>query len=453
MKQTNLFFFLLIAIVIGLSSCINKDQAFGTDFIPDDQRPLLRIDSIAALPVYTATVDSIIANSGYSYSGLFGSVNITPFGTLNADLVFRVYPYVGSHDFGENPEFVAASLLLIISGRNAADENQKNIVQNIRLHTLNRTLHYDSTYYNTSITENDCNPEPVNMPGMVYNGGDTLIIPLTEAFGRELLSGTTSDTDSLAHFYERYRGFVLSVDPQAAGIPGGRLNVTDISTAYLTLQYKDNGKDTSMLYWGDYGMVFSTYRHSSNSLADYRNPAGTFTQPAYFESLAGVKPVVDMTAIKDSLNALAASLRSTYANDNLQILLNKAELTFAIDPASDMDKCPATLVLCSRTANSSGYPAYQMIDDVSNTAFDGTLNRSLRNYTFNITYYLQQFLKPQPPETTDDLYLFPSATLQDDYGYSYTVLDNLNYTYIRFLNSRPGHTSPATLKFIYTILY
>jgi hypothetical protein len=358
---------------------------------------------------------------------------------------------VGSHSFGENPEFVAASLLLIISDKNVADENQQNIVQNVQLYELNRTLYYDSTYYNTSITVGDYKPAPINMPGLTYNGGDTLIIPLTKDFGDALLSGTASDMDSLVHFYEKYKGFVLAVDPQPAGIPGGRLNTTDISTAYLTLQYKDNGKDTSMLYWGDYGLVFSAYRHLSDYLADYQTPpSGTVTQPVYFESLAGVKPVFDMAAIKDSLNVLADSLRSDVGNNNLQILLNKAELILSIDPAFDMDKCPATLALCSRTVNTAGKLTYPLINDVSNAAFDGTLNRSLRSYSFNVTHYLQQFLKPQPPETTT-LYLFPTTTLQDDYGYSYTVLDNTRYTYVRFLDS--SHASPATLKLIYTILY
>lgn len=183
MKRIRFLFFLPILAVTGFSSCLNVDNTFGTDFIPDDQRPSLRVRNMPGVPVYTATVDSIISNSGYIYSGLFGSINITPFRTMNADLVFRIYPYVGGHSFGENPEFVAASLLLIISGRNVADENQQNIVQNVQLYELNRTLYYDSTYYNTSITASDYKPEPVNMPGLTYNGGDTLIIPLTEAFG------------------------------------------------------------------------------------------------------------------------------------------------------------------------------------------------------------------------------------------------------------------------------
>jgi hypothetical protein len=170
----------------------------------------------------------------------------------------------------------------------------------------------------------------------------------------------------------------------------------------------------------------------------------------YFESLAGVKPVFDMAAIKDSLLALSDSLKNAHSNSNLQVLINKAELSLSIDPDFDMDKCPATLALCSLTVNDAGKLSYSLIDDVSNAAFDGTLNRSLRNYSFNVTHYLQQFLKPQPPEATA-LYLFPTTTIEDSYGYSYTILDNMDYTYVQFRNAR--HASPATLKLIYTILY
>jgi hypothetical protein len=399
------------------------------------------------LPVYTGTVDSIIATSYSSYSGVFGNICVAPYRNMAADLIFRIYPYVGEHSFGEDPEFVSASLTLIIGGRSVPDDNLTNMVQNIRLHTLKRELSYDSTYYNNSITPNDYDAL-INQAGTTYNGGDTLVIPLTETFGKFLLEGAASDMDSLSHFFAKYKGFALSVDPLPDGITGGRLNTTDISTAYLLLNYTDSGKDTSMVYYGDYGLVFSRYEHSSGYLADYINdtPPATVKDTVYFESLAGVKPVFDAAVMVDSLDALLA--RTGLRRE--QFLINKAELVLSIDRAATMDKYPSTLALYYRNTTKTDTLSYTAIDDISGTSFGGAINRSLQTYSFNLTYFLQHALRTASPNADRRLYLFPTTTITDTYGYSYTVIDNMSYTYGQFFGA--ANCSPAKLKLVYTIL-
>ncbi len=440
---------LLIAVALfGLSSCINKNDSFGAGFIPDDQRPRAKVYTITDIPLYTAAIDSVQTTATYLYSSVFGNINVPPFGNTAADLVFRVYPYVGSHNFGENPVFSSASLTLVISGHGVPDESQENIVQNIRLYPLNRTLHYDSLYYSNSIGAADYDPIQINVPGLTYNGEDTLIIPLTKEFGDFLLSGTETDMDSLAHFYEKYKGFVLKTDPLPTGNAGGRINSTDITNASLTLQYNNGTVDTTMIYYGDYGKVFSVFNHSSASLADYVAPLPAPEQTIYFEAMGGVKPVVDLTAITDSIRAMLAnkSLRPE------QLLINKAELIVSVAPGSDLDKCPTVLNLCYRDTSSQGKLVFPFIDDSAYSNFGGTINRSLRNYSFNISTYLQGLLKSETPaEKHTKLYLFPSATVEDGYGYSYTIINNLIYSYAQFMGN--GSASPVKLKLTYTVLY
>jgi hypothetical protein len=445
MKQTQLLF--LAALLLGLAGCVDTNNSFGTDFIPDDQKPTAGVYTIDNIPAYTAALDSIPTNARYDYTGVFGTMNVPPFGSLSADLVFRIYPYVGYHDFGENPEFISATLQVVVSGHSFPDESQQNIVQNIKLYQLTKRLHYDTTYFNNSITAADYN-SLISLPGTTYNGEDTLNIPLTNEYGAFLLSGTPSDMDSLEHFYEKYRGMVLSVEP--LGAQGGRLNKANIMYAKLTLNYKREGVDTSMIYLGDYGMVFNSFSHSSNALADYADPLPAPSQTFYIESFAGVKPVFDLVSVTDSINAFLE--RNELRPD--QLLLNKAELIVPITPGADMDKYPARLGLSRRTISSIGKVAYLPIDDIAGSAFGGGINRSLMTYSFNITHYLQQLLKENTSIDEDDqtkLYLFPLTTVTDSYGYSYTVVDNTTYSYGNF----SGYNSllPVKLQLVYTILY
>ncbi|MDR0729237.1 MAG: DUF4270 domain-containing protein [Prevotellaceae bacterium] len=453
MKRNSLFFFLLCAAAGIFSACMTADDSFGTGLVPDDQKPRVYVHTITDLPVYTATLDSIQTIATSATACLFGSINVAPFGTMNANAVFRMYPAAVDHSFGEQPVFTSANLTMIISGRKTADDDQQSIVQNIHLYHLRKTLSYDSTYYNTSISTNDYEPTPINLPGVTYNGGDTLEVPLTSDFGYHLLSASATDMDSLLHFYEHFKGLVLSVDAQPDGTPGGRLNQMDVSYAMLTLNYKnDEGRDTSFYYYGDYSLMFSTYRHSSSALANYATPPPTPAAMIYFESLAGVKPVIDLTTIKDSILALLQARRLRPD----QLVINSAELSFTVkmNATQFLTNFPEALTLCS-SDTTDGQLIYSIISDVNtNATFGGSLNRSLQRYTFNIAQYLQQLIKEDQTggiTSPVQFYLFPTTTVSDSYGYTYTLLDNLSYSYGELFGA--GSDSPVKLNLVYTILY
>ena len=449
MKQKYFLFLLLAAIAVSFSACIQVNDSFGDGFVPGDQDISTNIYSATNIPLYTAVLDSISTRSNYAQKNVFGNINISPFGKVNANAIMRFYPHVSDHRFGERPEFISAEFTFVITGTKAADENQKNVVQNIRMYELNKTLYYDSTYYNTSITQSDYNPTPISLSGVTYNGDDTLVVPITKEYGDFLMAATNSEMDSLTPFYSKYKGFVLGVDTLSE--QAGRLNILDAARAYLTIYYKDdNGKDTSFFYVSDYAMIFSAIQHSSASLANYTEPPITQNQTVYFEGIAGVKPVIDLLSIKDSVKTmlLERSLRLD------QLLINKLDVIVSIPPTANMDEYPSRLTLCSQKIDDdSGELTYPMIADTYSTTFDGKINRSLKNYSFNIAYYIQRILQQeQAGEITDPttLYVFPVTTEQDMYGQSGDVLDIINYTHGELMGT--GSISPVQMKLTYTIL-
>ncbi|MDR1680698.1 MAG: DUF4270 domain-containing protein [Prevotellaceae bacterium] len=453
MKRNFFFFLMTITAAGGFGACVTADDSFGTGLVPDDQKPRVQVYTTTNLPVYTATLDSIPTIAVSASACVFGSIHVYPFGTTDARAIFRMYPAAVAHSFGEHPVFTSANLTLVISGRKMADDDQRNIVQNIRLHQLSKTLSYDSSYYNNSITDSDCDPTPVNLPGSTYNGGDTLEISLTSDFGNHLLSASATHMDSLLHFYDHFKGFALSVDAQPDGTPGGRLNQMDVSYAMMVLNYKnDEGRDTAFYYYGDYSLMFSVYRHSSAALADYASPLPAPAQRIYFESLAGVKPVIDLTSVKDSILALLhdRNLRPD------QLVINNASIEFTVkmDANHYLSNFPEALTLCARI-DTTDKLTYSIINDANTNAnFGGGINRSLQRYTFNIAQYLQQLILEERAggiTSPVQFYLFPTTTVTDSYGYSYTLLDNLTYSYGELYGA--GSNSPVTLRLVYTILY
>ena len=448
MKQKH-FFFLLIIIAVTFSACIDANNDFGDGFVPEDQEIAAAIYSAGNIPIYTARLDSISTMSPRTNTNIFGSINVAPYGKVNANAIFRVYPNVSDHRFGENAEFISAEFTFVIAGTKVADENQQNTIQNIRLYELDKVLYYDSTYHNTSVSINDYKPTPISLPGITYNGGDTLIVPITREYGEFLMSASDNEMDSLTPFYKKYKGFVLGVD--TLDTQSGRLNILDAGLASLIINYKnEDGKDTAFFYLSDYAMVFTSIHHSSASLANYTNPPTSQNQTIYFEGIAGVKPVIDVLAIKDSIKAMLVQ-KNIHPN---QLLINKLDIIVSIPPTANMDNYPTRLAFCHRKINEeTGRLTYPVIEDYAGSTFGGTINRSLRNYSFNIAYLIQRILKQeQAGEITDPttFYLFPVTSETDMYGQTYDVLDITNYTHGELLGT--GSSSPVQFKLTYTIL-
>jgi hypothetical protein len=108
-----------------------------------------------------------------------------------------------------------------------------------------------------------------------------------------------------------------------------------------------------------------------------------------------------------------------------------------------LDLYPTALTLAYKADST-----YSFLSDTYLDIFDGTFNRSLQQYSFNLTYYMQGLFNDQALYHTSetDMYLYPLYTTYDSYGSTVKMLERTYYTCGKL------KSTGAKLKLTYTIL-
>ena len=462
MKTKHCFLLPFILLSLGgFTACVNIDHTLGVDFAPDDAVMKMRVYQDTTIALYTAALDSIITSSHSSNAsyGLFGSVNHDLFGRVTAGSVFQVHPLEYETDFGNSPVLTSVRLRLTIEEDAQLSEEQKGILQNIRVYQVTKKMDVTSPYYNNSLKPDEYIHTAISQAGVIYNGGDTLSIPLTPEFGNFLLGFTADDMFNDSTFHEKLQGFYITTDPLPANVKGGRINRCAYTTAstysiasFLELTYKHEGTDSTLFFWVGQGVdvCFNTITHESwNTLANYSNVAPTPPEPTvYIEGLAGVKPFIDFTEVKTKIESWTASQGKSIG----QLAVANAQLSVGVDiqNPTNLDTYPGIIFLGKKYLSDDDYTSYTPLNDIQYADITSTnLNRSLLHYSMDITSYMNRFL--QGKDTTSQLFLLPILIETDDYyGTSYFLFDNQTYSYGKL--SGVGSARPVKFKMTYTFL-
>ena len=454
MRTKNVFSWLGVLFVIGsFQACVNVDRTLGIDFVPNDERLTLKYFDTTGIPIHTSLQDSIIT-SGNTFA-LFGSRRDAPFGTTTVGAVFRMYPSVLEVDFGDNPQLVSARLHLTMSG-NQVHSSQASIMQNIRVYQVTKVMSDSLPYYNNSLKSSEYNHTPISQSGVLYDGSDTLSIPLSSAFGDFLLGARAEDMETYENYFNYFRGLYLMTDSLPAGVEGGRINGADLGSTYLELKYKHNGADSTYYFFVESSDVhFNTFAHESwNTLVDTTNLNSTI----YVEGMAGVKPVLDMTYLKTLLeNWIEAGGRPKSDIQKLVILNAQIILGADTQQVPDLSGYPGNtsssskVSFCYKYVSDDNYITYTPLDDTRLGSSNGVLNRSLLNYSLDISHYLNNYLRGKNDDKSK-LFLSPLATVTDSYyGTSSYILDAQTY-YHGAICGATHATDPVKFKMTYTFL-
>jgi hypothetical protein len=435
---------LVIGITSSLNACVEVDKTLGLDFVPDNA--MINVEqAVFDIPVYTAALDSVPTSS--TTVGAVGYLNHSDFGLFTAGSVFRMLPYSLGFDYGSGVSLDSAMLTIVVSGRTQFDTT--GLSQPLSLYRLERNLAYNTVYYNTSLKTNGYNPTPISET-YTYKGEDTIRIRLKDNFAGEILGASEEERASDSLFLQRFKGFYLQADASGASPGKGQVSYFDLTTTYITFTYHQAGNDTAKYFYYFIEQStpnFNVYTHSSASLSNYGNPLPA--DAVYLEGLAGVKPYINFTWVKDSItNRLQQE-----GKDISKLAINRAELVVPIDyrtpdPAA-LDLCPVLLTLAYKDTTG----AFSFLTDTYFDTFGGALNRSLQQYSFNLTYYVQGMFNDQTLYHTSarDMYLYPIYTTYNSYGTEYKLLESANYTCGKIRGLISG--APATkLKLTYTML-
>ena len=429
-----------------LASCIDTDKTLGSAMVADNQDVSLHTVTLD-LPVTLKMADSL--QTSVSNSVTLGAIRTDRYGLFHSDAAFSLTAAADSIIWGKNPSVRALSLSLTVDTTIVIDASQLHIPQNFYVYQLNREL--DSTMvYNNSLTPADHKPELLSEAGSVYTGDASYIVSLKKEFGEQLFKIPMSTLDSAELFMKACYGLYLQCDDPLEGTEGGRLTCFDLSSSYLYLTYdyddEDGHRRTSTANF-NLGQYYSVNISSSGSRdLEHADPA----QALYMEGLCGIKPHIDAQQLRKTVADWAAS--TGIPLDNL--LVAKATVTFPVEYNGDRnqyDYYSDNLFPCQRKRGTSKV-SYTPIEEINNDDFeDGTLDRSLLQYTSNISLYLQDLVGRTDITPDDDLWMMPTVTYYDTYsGVTYYFADYYYYAQ-DILNGTAADRHPV-LKLTYAVL-
>ena len=449
MKKTGVLFGLAALLALScLTSCITTDNTLGSALVPANQDITICTATLNA-PVGLKMADSL--QTAISQSATVGSIRSDVFGLYHSDAALSVTAAYDSIEWGKNPTVRSVSLTLMRDTSIVVDPAQYYIPQNLYVHRLKVEL--DSTMrYNNSLSAADYSPENLAKGGAVYTGGDEYTVYLTEKLGEELLKIPMATLDSAELFMKAFYGLYVRCDDPVEGTEGGRLNIFDLSSSYLTLVHEYDDDEGNRRIASNTFMVGDYYSVNICSSGSRTLEVPDATEALYQEGSCGIKPYLNALELRDLVARWAEA--NQLSVDNLVIA--KATLSLPFEYNGDYrqyDYYAATLFPCKRVS-SDDLIRYTPIDEIQDEAVEkGTMDRSNLRYVSNISMYLQDLIRRDRSDITaaDDIWLMPTITSYNtSTGATYYFADYFYYSQ-SYLNGT-GDVRHPEIQLTYTTL-
>ena len=186
--------------IISVSSCIKVNQTLGSVYVPTDRDLKVKTFSFN-LPLGMKMADSLQTSTSYM---VLGNITDELFGETTAEIAATVTP-PDTIPWGENPVYKSAKLLFVKHSAQTFLDGQEELPQNIHVYSLGIPMDTTKIYCN-SIKKRDYLSEEISDGAVIYNGSDTLTIPLKDSFASRYMDATREELDSTELFIKRFYG-------------------------------------------------------------------------------------------------------------------------------------------------------------------------------------------------------------------------------------------------------
>jgi hypothetical protein len=283
-------------------------------------------------------------------------------------------------------------------------------------------------------------------------GGDSLKMHFTKEYGERFFSATIEECDSTELFINKFYGLYFRTDDIEEGLTGGRLNYFNITGADVRLSFTSTNeagkrRDTSVAFQlGEYLSLNSMTSEAGSMVTDY--PVETL----YYESLSGIKPHISGAALHSLMQNWAE--QNNIDLDNL--IIAKATLEFPFEYSGNykaLDNYPGNLFPCKRVRTTK-HTLYTPIEEIYDSFMSkGSINRSLLHYKPDVGFYLQDLIKKESSELTDedDLWLMQTISHTNNTTNVTTHYPDFTYYNVAKFNGTGCKRNPR-LRIVYTVL-
>lgn len=440
------------AALLSAISCVENDRTLGSGMLPDESILQLGVKTFD-LPVTNRVSDSVQAANDISM--LIGTMHDPTFGTVTSNSASYIVPYSDSTDFGDNPQLISAYLNLSIDSTYYLDSDQKGIHQRIKIYKLTSPLDSNLTFCN-SISPDKYDPVPITVSDPIIYGEGTIKIDLRDEFAEELLATTPEEFEDVTLFLKRIYGLYIEIEP-AISTSSGRMNYLDMGNSTINLNYTMNDPDRGITDLDTTeSFAFGYYSYQAYNFFSTGSESLTSETPGdilYLEGLSGVKPHISATDLKTMINDWIAE----EGLENQTIILSRAELVFPYEMPQDYEKFNMELPSAIYAFTNSPWATdslryYTILPEVYSVSNRGDINRSLNEYSMDITDYMQDLLRLDISEIDSDMDLWIApmkykVNLLNDRVYEFD-----NYNYNKILLNGPTADRKPTLSITYGIL-
>jgi hypothetical protein len=407
--NAKLFAIILIAIIFN--SCKDPDD-FGLEIQPQGDLLNLVFSDTTTILAYTIKDDS--ARTNYSIYTLVGSIKDPIFGSVQASFGTQFEPPSFNITFGDSP--VVDSMVLILAYNGYYGDTSTS--QTIKVYELTEMLPKDSIYsnYNPSFDNNteianlthkpqpttkikiDTTYEPSQLRIKLYN-------TFAEKFLKADTTANTGDYSSVEKFQEFFKGFYITATPVSSD---GAICYFDLKKTVntkliskLVLYYHNSSEDSLSQSFtvGRNCTKFNKFEHNN-----YQDAAQLLK-----DQIDGNKSLGDSLLYLQSMAGLSVKLGFPYLMNwytSGKIVINRAELVITVEENGTYIDDYSAATKLALAGNDTANHYYFIIDDDTysgGTFFGGSYNSTTKEYSFNITRQIQNFLSTNNPQ--NGLYL------------------------------------------------
>jgi hypothetical protein len=361
MRITRYFHFSFIIPLLFLNSCTDAPSGIGSDFFHNGELNVIYVDTVT-LEVSTVQFDSLITTNPSRF--LIGTHNDTDLGKVSCVPFFQVTP-AGELTLDEDfTSFTKAVLILSYDGYSFYDTTKQITIKVHRLSEEMETI--EGNLYNTSSFSYDADP----LGSLTFtprpNHSDTLEIPLSNDFGREIIrlaQESHEDVSSAAAFLEYFYGVAIVPAASEEGPVVGFSTTSEIRIYYID-KSKTPGEEKYLALSSGSNLRFNqlTTDKSLTNLSTltqqrYHLRSSLTNKRAYVQSGAGLALRVGMPYLREILRE----------NKNLIItdaILDLVPVKQIHDPNTPL---PSSLLINAVNYRNLSYASYpyqaQLIED------------------------------------------------------------------------------------------
>ena len=420
--KMNFRLYAIAAAFLCCLSCVSVNDKLGGSLIPTDQTySIFTRDSLYLKEIQMKMADSL---SGFSQNRItIGAIRDESYGLTTRSAAFALVPLIQDYDssdpiFGNNPVFKSFHFAAAADSSSVASTEQSNILQNIRVYSLNKAIDAAKDYDCNSTVPHSDNIITEGVP--VFGQGDSLSFNFTREFGENYLKMTRSDLKDMKTYTSKFPGIFLETErPRNLG---GRINIFKLQLSYdsqlnsitgnfaelkYSAEFNGERKDSSLFFYYGPSKIFdldSLFKNSaSGDFPQYslnmtghetKEASGTATDKILIEGGGGLKPMIPAKYLKK----LAEDEIIKAGGNPRQAVINKATLVFPFEFPADYKEVdnfwPEILSpTCKIRISDERVSFMGLTDSSSESENQGDINRSRFIFAPDITYHLQELLK------------------------------------------------------------